>query len=173
MKEYSKKVIGRLIKDIREFGLAGVLLVVCMAAFVRLSGAFCPIVLFTGFPCPGCGITRAAVLLLTGRWPQAWRMNPVIFPIIIAILYFGINRYFLGRKARGMKWIVVGIAVLLVIVYILRMGQYFPGREPYSYHSGNVLEKVVPGYPIHRPEAPQGSISPLFVTGSPISEEST
>ncbi len=74
-------------------------------------------------------------------------MNPVIFGIALAALYFGVNRYFLGRRARGMKWAVAGIAVLLLAVYIRRMGQYFPGREPYSYHSGNVLERIVPVYP--------------------------
>lgn len=73
-------------------------------------------------------------------------MNPVIFPIVLATFYYGINRYFLGRRAKEMKWIILGIAAMLVAVYILRMSRYFPGRAPYSYLDGNVLERIVPAY---------------------------
>lgn len=146
MKEYGKKVLKRLRKDIREFGIAGLLLAVYMAAADRLWGAFCPVRMITGLPCPGCGITRAAILLLTGRWRQAWQMHPMIYPIMLAVLYFVVSRYLLGRKAAGMKWIAAGIAVMLLAVYIQRMGQYFPNRSPYLYEDGNILEKLIPEY---------------------------
>lgn len=74
-------------------------------------------------------------------------MNPVIFPIAAAGLYFAINRYLLGKEARGMKWVITAIAVLLVAVYFGHMSRYFPGREPYSYLSGNILERLLPAYP--------------------------
>lgn len=146
MKEYGKKAAGRLLKDIREYGMVCILIVVYVAVLSIVLGTPCPIRLSTGLPCPGCGITRAAVLLLTGRWRQAWRMNPVIFPIALAVLYYGMDRYLLGRKAKGIKWIVIGIAGMLLAVYVLHMVCYFPGREPYSYLSGNVLERIVPAY---------------------------
>lgn len=146
MKEYGKKVLKRLWKDIREFGIAGMLLAVYMTAADRLWGAFCSVRMNTGVPCPGCGITRAAILLLTGRWRQAWQMHPMIYPIMLAALYFVVSRYLLGRKAAGMKWIVAGIAVMLLAVYIQRMGQYFPNRSPYLYEDGNMLEKLIPEY---------------------------
>ena len=74
MKEYGKQVVVRLMKDIKEFGTLCILIVVYMAVFTVLFGTSCPIRLGTGLPCPGCGITRAAILLLTGRWQQAWQM---------------------------------------------------------------------------------------------------
>ncbi len=146
MKEYGKQVVVRLMKDIKEFGTLCILIVVYMAVFTVLFGTSCPIRLGTGLPCPGCGITRAAILLLTGRWQQAWQMNPVIFPIVLSSLYYGMNRYFLNRKAGEMKWIIMGIAIMLLAVYILHMKRYFPGREPYSYLGGNILERILPVY---------------------------
>lgn len=133
-------------KDIKEFGTLCILIVVYMAVFTVLFGTSCPIRLGTGLPCPGCGITRAAILLLTGRWQQAWQMNPVIFPIVLSALYYGMNRYFLNRKAGEMKWIIMGIVIMLLAVYILHMKRYFPGREPYSYLGGNILERILPAY---------------------------
>lgn len=73
-------------------------------------------------------------------------MNPVIFPIVLAAFYYAMNRYLLGRKAREMKWIIMGIAIMLLAVYMLRIGRYFPDREPYSYLRGNFLERTIPTY---------------------------
>lgn len=146
MKKYSKQIAGRVRKDIREFGAVCMVIIVYMAVFTIFFGTSCPIRLFTGLPCPGCGITRAAILLLAGRWQQAWDMNPVIFPVALAAFYYGINRYFLGRRAKEMKWIILGISAMLVAVYVMRMSRYFPDRVPYSYLNGNVLERIVPAY---------------------------
>ncbi len=146
LKKYGKRAVGRLRKDIREYGVVSILILVYMAVFSILFGTPCPIRLVTGLPCPGCGVTRAAMLLLTGRWQQAWQMNPVIFPIVLAAFYYAMNRYLLGRKAREMKWIIMGIAIMLLAVYMLRIGRYFPDREPYSYLRGNFLERTIPTY---------------------------
>lgn len=133
-------------KDVRKFGAVGGLMLLYMAVVSLFFGTCCPIRIFTGLPCPGCGITRAAVLLVTGRWQQAWQMNPVIFAIALAALYFAANRYLLGRKAKEMKWVVAAIAVLLLAVYIVRMNACFPGKEPYNYQKGSILERILPAY---------------------------
>lgn len=146
MKKHIKQAAGRLLKDIRQFGLAVVVLLIYMTVVSQIFGAFCPVRLFTGLPCPGCGITRAAVFLMTCRWQQAWQMNPVVFPVVAAALYFAVNRYLLDKEAKGMKWLIAVIAVLLVAVYVGHMIRYFPGREPYSYLPGNILEKMIPAY---------------------------
>lgn len=49
---------------------------------------FCPIHKFTGFYCPGCGITRLLFSLIKLDFYQAFRYNPLVFIlIIIGILY--------------------------------------------------------------------------------------
>lgn len=137
--EYMKMVWERIVADARVYGIAVFALPVYAALSNLLFHAVCPLIVFCGIPCPGCGISRATAYFMTGRWSQAWQMNPMIFPIVLAALYFGWNRYLLGRKARGIKAVIAVLVVMLVIVYIVRMCLYFPNRVPYVYTADNVL----------------------------------
>ncbi len=38
----------------------------------------------TGIACPGCGMTRALLLASQWQWSEAWRMNPLLFPLLAA-----------------------------------------------------------------------------------------
>jgi hypothetical protein len=44
---------------------------------------------------PACGGTRAAYLLVTGKWRAAWHYNPVVFPLAAAVVTV------VGRAAIG------------------------------------------------------------------------
>ncbi len=35
-----------------------------------------------GIECPGCGMTRALLLASQTQWIAAWRMNPLLFPLL-------------------------------------------------------------------------------------------
>lgn len=142
MKKYVETVCRRIAGDIKQYGIAGVLLLIYAVVVNLMFHAFCPSVIFCGLPCPGCGITRAAVCVMTGRWRQAWQLNPVIFPIMVTTVYFAWNRYLLGIRAKGLKWCLILDAALLIIVYIVRMYLYFPNREPYVYVEDNVLARL-------------------------------
>lgn len=41
-----------------------------------LFDRFCPMQILLGLPCPGCGMTRAFMLVLTGRFAAAWSLQP-------------------------------------------------------------------------------------------------
>ncbi len=41
----------------------------------------CPIKLFFGFPCPGCGMTRATFALMHGHVLEALRLHPLVWLI--------------------------------------------------------------------------------------------
>lgn len=146
MKRYIGIVSGRIAADVQEYGMAFSALLIYMVVVNLVFHAFCPLVIFSGFPCPGCGITRAAVCFLTGKWRLAWDMNPVIFPVMLTVFYFGINRYLLGQKAKGIKWLIVLVLALLVITYGVRMYLYFPDWAPYVYTQDNMLERFFPFY---------------------------
>jgi hypothetical protein len=45
----------------------------------------CPFRIATGKPCPFCGLTRAVALATHGRWPEAFRMNP-LWPVFAAAI---------------------------------------------------------------------------------------
>lgn len=139
MGKYMKTVCGRITADVKQYGMTGAALLLYTVVVNLVFHAFCPLVIFCGLPCPGCGVTRATVCFLAGRWQQAWQLNPVIFPIMITAVYFAWNRYFRGRKAKGLKGCLALIAVLLVSVYLVRMSMYFPDREPYVYKEDNMI----------------------------------
>ena len=139
MQEYVKTVCGRIAADIKEYGMAVVALIFYAVVTNLVFHAFCPLIIFCGIPCPGCGVSRATAYFMTGRWKQAWLMNPMIFPIAFTAVYFGWNHYLLGRKARGIKAIIIALLALLVVVYGVRMYLYFPNRVPYVYTENNVL----------------------------------
>lgn len=146
MKRYIETVYGRIMTDVKEYGMAVVALLIYTVVVNLVFRAFCPLVIFTGFPCPGCGITRASVCFLAGRWGQAWRLNPVVFPVMAAAVYFAVNRYLLGKRARGFKWMIIAVFVLLLAVYCIRMYLYFPERVPYIYTHDNILARMFPFY---------------------------
>ena len=40
-----------------------------------LGGWRCPLRSVTGWPCPGCGLTRSALATLTGQWAEAIHLH--------------------------------------------------------------------------------------------------
>ena len=97
------------------------------------------LVLITGLPCPGCGMTRAFIRLLHLDFAGAWQMHPFVY--LYAFLFCGseyedIYWEFLIQKA----WkILAMLGILMILFYIWRMLRYFPGNPPMSYYYGNVL----------------------------------
>jgi Protein of unknown function (DUF2752) len=88
---------------------------------------FCPIALFTGVACPGCGMTRAAAALLKGDIAGAIRYHPLVFVVgaqlIAAWVWYLLRR---SGKARPMSQAAVNVMltmtlVLLVAVWVARL----------------------------------------------------
>ena len=57
--------------------------IILIIAYFALGKYFlyslCPMVVITGFPRPGCGLTRARFRLLRLDFAGAWRMHPLVF----------------------------------------------------------------------------------------------
>ena len=62
-------------------GLLGLLLV---GALLVLDKSVCPTAMLLGLPCPGCGMTRALLLLLTGNGTGALQLHP-LSPAVAAL----------------------------------------------------------------------------------------
>lgn len=140
------KALAGLWRDIVRYKNVGIVLVLYYIVSHFLFGAFCPSVVVTGFPCPGCGLTRAALFTVTGQWTRAWNINPLIFGWLFFVLYAMWRRYWMGQEVKGWKKITIFLCLLMIAVFALRMYFYFPSRPPMSYTGGNLFEKIVPNY---------------------------
>lgn len=135
--------IGRDIKDLWPAVLALLIYTVLMNVFFH---AFCPMLLVTGIPCPGCGMSRALLLLLMGHPAESVRMHPLAPAALVLLIYIGWNRYIIGRKSKRAPLLVGAGVVLLVFCYLIRMHYLFPGNQPLLYMEDNLLSRTFPFY---------------------------
>ena len=119
---------GRLART----GLAGALV-----AGLVLSGApLCPVAFFTGFPCPGCGLSRAGVSLLQGDLPAAFAaspLSPVVVPFFVLLVVRSVALYLKGGDASPPAWVTrgaIGLWAGLIVVWGLRYAGFFGGPVP-------------------------------------------
>lgn len=142
MGKYLINVGKRIFKDIKDYGLAALMYLIYYIMAVTFFKASCPLVLLTGFPCPGCGILRCLKLILIFRFQDAWLINPVSFAWMFLFIWVIITRYFIGKNFKLTKvffWIVFA---LTIGKYIHGMVKYFPNHIPYVYRKNNPLYRV-------------------------------
>lgn len=144
--ESMKEIGDRIRQDVKNLWQAAVAIAVYAILVNLLFHNFCPMVIVTGLPCPGCGMTRALFFLVTGRLQQSIQINPMGIPVACIFLYFCINRYIAGKKAKGIMPVIVITAVMMLALYVYRMYSFFPDRVPYVYTEGNVMERIFPYY---------------------------
>lgn len=141
MMEKLRKSAERLSADLWEYRYALIGLALYYLFTKLLGMPFCPMRALTGFPCAGCGLTRAFLYLAGGKITEAARMNPMAFPVLAFILYCAWYRYGKGRRIPKL-WPLLGALVAgMLLFYAVRMYQCFPERAPYVYTQGSLLEK--------------------------------
>ena len=90
--------------------------------------SFCPFKMLTGFPCPGCGITKSLVFFYQGEWTKSMHYHlfgplVVLFCVLVIVVlvielitkkeYF--NRYIYNQK------LAYQLAFVLAIYHIIRL----------------------------------------------------
>ena len=126
--------------------LKPVIICIAGAAFLFLMfDRLCIFSIITGFPCPGCGMSRALMLLLKGDFSGAWNMNPGIFGFAIIALYiiYALVRGIPGHNNKILDCLIYITGGLMIVTYIHGMIKYFPDREPYVYRDSCVLSFVL------------------------------
>lgn len=99
----------------------------------------CPMVVLTGYPCPGCGMTRAVIALLKGDFYGAYQMHAFVYVLIAYAILFVIWRYGLKKNLLWIKRIGVLILAAMVVYYAYRMINLFPAEPPMSYYRKNLI----------------------------------
>ena len=103
-------------KRCRDFFFFCLLLGVYVA-FITLTGIGCPIWFSTGISCPGCGMSRAVLLMLSGHFRAAFRMHPLVY----AVLPAGVWLFFGPEQTAGLRRFKKGIITVLVVLLLAVM----------------------------------------------------
>ena len=133
----------KLFDDIKSARWAIIVIIAYFAFLKNYLYTLCPVVNLTGYPCPGCGITRAMFCVLRFEFTEAWRMHPFVYPIGMLFISFVLCRYVLSGK--GMKYVkrfMIAIAIGMVLFYIWRMFTMFPDESPMTYYDYNYISRI-------------------------------
>lgn len=123
--------------DERKFAAmrAGIVVLLSLVAlavtlFVRLPGVpTCAFKLWTGYPCPGCGMTRSVLRLARGDVLESIRFHPlglVVAALAAAVLVGGVAGALTGRDPvwrfldRRGTWLGLGVVAALIGVWVVR-----------------------------------------------------
>lgn len=93
--------------------ITAAVLVYAVAAYV--GGWGCVIFRITGYPCPGCGMTRALLAVLRMDLTEAFALHPMFWSV--PILYFC---FLTDGRLFPQKWMNILMYVLLVMGFIFQ-----------------------------------------------------
>jgi len=121
-------------------GLMLLALLIALAAYYYIANLFfgniCPSKILVGLPCPGCGLTRAALLMLRGDFIGSLRMNPILpFLFVYAI-------FILLKKKKAARNYIIFVIILSFAVFGYRVIFSF-GTEPIVYNSHNLTSFII------------------------------
>lgn len=75
-----------------------------------------------GFECLGCGLQRSAYLLVHGDFIAAFKMYPAIYPLILLVLFIGLNFFYKFEKSNRIINILAVITIVTIVVsYIIKL----------------------------------------------------
>lgn len=129
----------KLIADILRMKVALLLLAVYFISTYYFFDTVCPLVAFTGFPCPACGLTRAGEYLLHGEVRKAIAMNVSIICWGLLMIVGFIKRYVFEDWNLSLRKLVIFTCIVTYVVYLYKMRAGFPNRAPLVYHKNNFL----------------------------------
>ncbi len=141
-----KTVFRRIIKDLWDNRAPIIALAIMWVLAELVFHRFCPVVIMSGFPCPGCGLTRALFNLITLHPIKAFEYNPS-YPFWVALLVaFVIRRHVQGKSTWILRYPLMAVCLITIGIYIWRMIALFPGKEPMVFFEGNVFGRIMPFY---------------------------
>lgn len=97
----------------------------------------------TGFPCPGCGTTRACIEFFEGHLVEAFYWHPLFWltPILLLVSTIKGSVIFKNEKLNHGFWLL--ITVIYLSVFAVRMVLLFPNTAPMDYNYDSILAQVI------------------------------
>lgn len=133
----------RLINDLKAFYPAIIAFAIYNIIVRKMFHAYCPFLILTGFPCAGCGMTRAVFYILTGRIRRGMALNPAAPMWIVFLLWFFAERYLRGRTPKYVKAVLAMVVVITFGIYLYRMIHFFPGSPPLVFYRNNLISRAL------------------------------
>lgn len=133
----------RLINDIKTFYPAVIVFLLYNIIARKIFHAYCPFLIATGFPCAGCGMTRAVFYILTGRIKRGMNLNPAAPMWILFLLWFFVERYVRGRTPKYIKTVLALVVLITLGIYLYRMINFFPGNPPLVFYRNNLISRFL------------------------------
>lgn len=98
-----------------------------------IQGSLCIFYQLFGIPCPSCGMTRAYLHFLQGDLAEAFHFHP-LFPLVPLLLLSYLKNW---------QKLLVGIGILFIALWVLRMTIYFPHTEPMNYNNQSLAALII------------------------------
>lgn len=93
-----------------------------VALAFALGAPVCPSRHVLGFPCPGCGMTRAVADLVTLDVPSAGYHHPLVFLVVPLLGWTMVASVTEGDRIRlPPTWLWIATAIALVAVWVVRL----------------------------------------------------
>ncbi|MDE6408336.1 MAG: DUF2752 domain-containing protein [Anaeroplasmataceae bacterium] len=137
-----KRAFQNIINFLIQFNIP-----ICLfGLYVFITHAFgwqnCIIKLTIGYPCPGCGMSRAMFALLQFDFVKAFQYNPFVFALPIVGIAIAFQHVSIIKKILNNKWICLALIGMVFIVYILRFVYVYP-KVPMDYYKYNLLSLII------------------------------
>lgn len=137
------KIKERIKEDIKRYYSVAFAFLVYNIIVRKIFNAFCPFLITTGFPCAGCGMTRAVLYILTGRIERGIHLNPTAPIWILLIIWFLGSRYLMGITPKCAKLLLSVAALITFGVYLYRMINFFPDTPPLVFYRNNLISRAL------------------------------
>jgi len=112
-----------------------------MGAVTLLDVALCPMAVFVGIPCPGCGMTRATLAALHGDFAASFHFHPlgmIIVPLFaayalghaVSYVRHGVSQVDTIVSGKWIDRFLILLLVSMIGVWIARFFGAFGGPAP-------------------------------------------
>lgn len=111
----------KLKEDWKSYRVGLLIALVVVIAATLLGKGICYFKNITGIPCPGCGMTRSFLLILQGKFTEAWKIHPFAYGWIVFAIIFFVDRYVLRKKEVFWKVAFILLCAGMLVFYVYRL----------------------------------------------------
>ena len=113
-------MINKLKKDIQNFWIAILAVIIYLLFMQILFSTWCPIKALFHIDCPGCGLTHATIYMFKGQFMNAINTNYTVFLWWILGILFFVDRYIQKLKIKIFPNFFIIVCSITLFRYFLK-----------------------------------------------------